>query len=69
MNDIAEVLMIDIKFLSSSLLDKKNLNTDTFIIFFGKIHSVKTITINLINYFFEHTLTGSNQDSEHYKFD
>ena len=61
--------MIDIGFSSPSPLDKKKLNTDTFITSFGIIHLAKTITTNLANCFFEYALTGSNHDSEHYKSD
>ena len=68
-DDAAEAFMIDFKFLSPSPLDKENSNTDTFITSFETIHSVKIITINFANCFFEHILTTSNQDSEYHKSD
>lgn len=68
-DDAAKALIINIEFLSPSPLDKKNLNTNTFIIFFEIIYSAKIIIIDLANCFFKHALTGNNQDSKHYKSD
>lgn len=59
--------MIDIGFSSSSPLDQENVNTDTFITFFGIIYSAKTIITNLANHSFEHAITKSNPDLNYHK--
>lgn len=60
--------MIDIRFSSLFPLNKKNLNTNTFINFFGTIHSAQTIIINLVNCFFEHAITRNNSNLNCYKY-
>ncbi len=52
--------MIDVGFSSLSNVDQENINTNTFITFFGKIHQVETMTEYLANHFFDPTITGAD---------
>lgn len=67
MNNLAEALMIDSRSLSFSLLDQESLNIDIFIISFGPIFLAQTMSSNLVNYFFDYSITRSNLGLQYYK--
>lgn len=69
MNDVAKVLMINVKFLSPPLLNQENLNINTFIIFFKIIHLTKIITTDLENYLFDHIINRNNLELNYHKSD
>lgn len=66
-DEALKALMIDIGCSSYFPLDQENINIDIFITLFGTIYWTKTVTTNLANFFFEHTIIKSNPDSKHYK--
>ena len=68
-DDIAEALMIDMRFSSLSSLNQDNVNTDIFITSFGIIYSAKTITSDLVNHSFEYAIIGNNPNFNCHKSD
>lgn len=68
-DDVAEALIIDVRFSSLFLLNQENLNIDTFITSFKTIHLAKIIITDLANCFFEHAISGNNSNLNCYKLD